>query len=226
VKTAVITGANRGLGLALTTAFLRAGWQVVAVARHAIELPANPALRIEQCDLRDGAAIQALAGRLQGVSVDVLINNAAVYDSPSPQDAHAADDPIRLAEVFAVNTVAPKALADLLVPNLQAGADKLVVTISSGMGTYAEFEQYHAEHWAYSASKAAVNYAMVSFAELHKDIKATLINPGWMQTAIGGDDAPLTPEESAAAILDLIVNHEDKLPNARMVDYSGEPMNF
>ena len=101
-----------------------------------------------------------------------------------------------------------------------------MMTMSSGMGTYAEFEQYHAEHWAYSASKGAVNYAMVSFAELHRDIKATLVDPGWMQTEIGGADAPLSPDESAAAIFELIANHPDKLPDGKMVDYSGEIMHF
>jgi NAD(P)-dependent dehydrogenase (short-subunit alcohol dehydrogenase family) len=96
--------------------------------------------------------------------------------------------------------------------------------MSSGMGTFGEFDTYSAGHWAYSASKAAVNYAMVSFAELHQDITSALVNPGWLQTGMGGQDAPLSPEESAAAILKLITNHARKLPTGRMVDYTGKEM--
>ena len=223
--TVLITGANHGLGLALTQAFLQAGWQVIAVTRGE-ELSTHPNLRNEPCDLAKGEEIAALTSRLHGVPIDVLVNNAAVYDSASADDAMATTDHAQLVNVFAVNAVAPKMLADALVPNLQAGTSKLVVTMSSGMGTYAAFEQYHAQHWAYSASKAAVNYAMVSFAELHGDIKSTLVNPGWMQTTMGGNGAVLKPEESAAAIFDLIANHPDKLPIAQLVDYTGEKMNF
>ncbi len=226
MKTVVITGANRGIGLALTETFLREGWRVIAVARSAPNIKPMETLQFEQCDVADGAALKALAKKLEGTAVDVLINNAGVYDTSGVGDEDVIDDITALTHVFAVNTVAPKLLAELLVPNLQAGQDKLVVAISSGMGTYSEFDDYHAKHWAYSASKTALNYAMVSFAKLHQDLKATLINPGWVHTRMGGSDAPLKPEESADAIFDLIANHEDKLPDGQMVDYEGKHMDF
>jgi NAD(P)-dependent dehydrogenase (short-subunit alcohol dehydrogenase family) len=224
MKTILITGTNHGLGLALTKAALAAGWKVIAVARTAPEIPSSPNLQVELCDLSSDPALQALLLKLQNVPIDVLVNNAAVYDAGSVDDDKATTDYETLANVFRVNVVAPKLLADGLVANLQAGQEKLIVTISSGMGTYAEFEEYHAEHWAYSASKAAVNYAMISFAALHKDLKSCLVNPGWMQTTMGGKDATIPPEESAANILDLITNHQTKLPNAKMVDHLGEAM--
>ncbi len=225
MKTVLVTGANRGLGFALATGFLEAGWRVIAVAREMPELPQTDQLQVELCDLTDGQAIQALAARLQGAPIDVLINNAAMYDSP-PNDETITTDFTQICHLFQVNTIAPKVLADALVGNLHAGVDKLVVTMSSGMGTYAEFDEYHAKHWAYSASKTAVNYAMVSFAKMNPSFTSVLINPGWMQTAIGGDDAPLQPKESAEAIIDLITNHKNKLPNARMVDYTGKHVDF
>lgn len=225
MKTVLITGANHGLGHALTIGFLDAGWRVIAAAHQMPELPQTDNVQIELCDLTDEQTVQGLAARLQGTPIDVIINNAARNDSP-PDDETVTTDFAQLTKLFQVNTIAPKLLADALVGNLHAGVDKLVVTMSSAMGTYAAFEEYHAKHWAYSASKAAVNYAMVSFAKLHPSFKSVLINPGWMQTAIGGSDAPLQPEESAAAIIDLIVHHADKLPNARMVDYSGKHMDF
>jgi NAD(P)-dependent dehydrogenase (short-subunit alcohol dehydrogenase family) len=225
MKTVLVTGVNRGLGFALATGFLEAGWRVIGLAREMPELPQSDRLQVELCDLADGPSIGAIAARLQGAPIDVIINNAAMYDS-QPNDDTATTDHTKLTRLFQVNTVAPKVLADALAGNLHAGVDKLVVTMSSGMGTYAEFDDYSARHWAYSASKAAVNYAMVSFAKLNPSFKSVLVNPGWMQTAIGGEDAPLKPEESAAAIIDLIMNHEDKLPNARMVDYDGKHMDF
>jgi NAD(P)-dependent dehydrogenase (short-subunit alcohol dehydrogenase family) len=225
MKTVLITGTNRGLGQALATGFLEAGWRVIATAREMPDLPQSANLQIELCDLTDQHTVQGLAARLQGAPIDVIINNAARYDA-KPDDDTVTTDFNQLTRLFQVNTIAPKMLADALVGNLHAGVDKLVVTMSSGMGTYAEFDELHAKHWAYSASKAAVNYAMVSFAKLNPSFKSVLINPGWMQTAIGGDDAPLKPEESAEAIIDLILEHEAKLPNARMVDYTGKQMDF
>ena len=225
MKTVLVTGANHGLGHALAEGFLDAGWRVIAVARQVPELPESDNLQVELCDLTDEGTVQGLAARLQGAPIDVIINNAARYDA-KPNDETITTDFTQLTQIFQVNTIAPKMLADALVGNLHAGVDKLVVTMSSGMGTYAEFDEYHAKHWAYSASKAAVNYAMVSFAKLNPSFKSVLVNPGWMQTAIGGDDAPLKPEESAEAIIDLIMGHEHKLPNARLVDYTGKHMDF
>jgi len=225
MKTVLVTGANRGLGFALSRGFVEAGWRVIAVAREVPELPDTEHVQIELCDLTDPHAVQGLAARLQGAPIDVIINNAAMYDA-APDAAAVTTDFATLTRLFQVNTLAPKMLADALVGNLHAGVDKLVVTMSSGMGTYAAFDEFHAQHWAYSASKAAVNYAMVSFAKLNPSFKSVLINPGWMQTPIGGEDAPLKPVESARAILGLILEHEDKLPNARMVDYTGKHMDF
>jgi NAD(P)-dependent dehydrogenase (short-subunit alcohol dehydrogenase family) len=226
MKTVAITGTSRGLGLALTRIFLANGWAVIAIGRHMPGASTTPNVRIEQCDLADGEAIRAVANNLRDVKIDVLINNAGVFDAASVDEAAAATDAAQLAQVFQVNTIAPKLLSELLVANLQAGEDKLIVSITSGMGTYGEFETYHAKHWAYSASKAALNYAMVSFAELHPDIKAALISPGWLQTDMGGSGAVLKPEESAEAIYDLVANHQKKLLNAEIVDYTGKKMDF
>jgi NAD(P)-dependent dehydrogenase (short-subunit alcohol dehydrogenase family) len=226
MKTVAITGTSRGIGLALTNVFLDNGWKVIAIGRHMPAASTNPNVRIEQCDLTDGAQIAALVQRLRGAPIDVLINNAGLYDATSVDDPVATTDFDHLTNVFRTNTIAPKLLSEALVPNLQAGTDKLVVSITSGMGTYALLDEYHAAHWAYGASKAALNYAMVSFSELHTGIKAALVSPGWVQTAMGGSDAPLPVEESVAGIYDLIANHPKKLLNGEIVDYTGKRMDF
>ena len=61
-------------------------------------------------------------------------------------------------------------------------------------------DDYHATHWAYSASKAAVNYAMIAFAKTHPTLKSVLIHPGWVKTKIGGHDAPLNPTDVATKL--------------------------
>lgn len=92
------------------------------------------------------------------------------------------------------------------------------------MGTYTGMDSYHAMHWPYSASKAAVNYAMVAFAKQRSDIKSALIHPGWVKTKIGGVDAPLEPSFVAQKIFELISEHKTKLPNGKLVDYQGNIM--
>lgn len=225
MKTVVITGANHGLGFALTNTFLAAEWRVLAIAHAQPTIPPHPNLRMEVCDLANIAALAGVVARLKDVPVDVLINNAAVYDSASVDDERATKDFNVLTNVFQVNTIVPRIVADALVPNMQAGQDKLIVSISSGMGTYHELDEYSARHWAYSASKAALHHAMTSFALLHPDIQSTLIHPGWMQTRMGGTGALIPPEESAQKIFELIAEHPKKLPSApKMVDYEGEGM--
>jgi NAD(P)-dependent dehydrogenase (short-subunit alcohol dehydrogenase family) len=226
MKTVAITGTSRGIGLGLSKIFLDNGWQVIAIGRHMPASSTNPNVRIEACDLTDGAQLNALVDRLKGVKIDVLINNAGLYDAGSVDDPTATTDFDHLTNVFRTNVIAPKLLAEGLVPNLQLGEDKLVVSITSVMGTYAGLEPYHAEHWAYSASKAALNYAMVSFSELHKDIKAALVHPGWVQTDMGASGAVVPVEESAGGIYDLIANRPKKLLNGEIVDYTGERMDF
>ena len=140
MKTVAITGTSRGIGLALTKLFLENGWQVIAIGRHLPEHSNNPHVRIEQCDLTDGAQIAALLQRLQGVTIDVLINNAGLYDATSVDDAVATTNFEHLTNVFRTNVIAPKLLAEGLAVNLQTGEDKLVVSITSGMGTYAELD--------------------------------------------------------------------------------------
>ena len=77
-----------------------------------------------------------------------------------------------------------------------------------------------------SASKTAVNFAMLCFGILHPEIKSVLINPGWMKTCIGGSSAPLTPAFSAEKIFGLISDHKNKLPNGKIVNYEGKVMDF
>ncbi len=240
MKTVMITGARTGLGLALAREFLKKDWGVIAAGRRMDELVEdvrnNSNTTILELELTDEAALRACAEKLAGVPIDVLINNAGRYDSSSVDSDEVVTSLNDITRVFTVNAIAPRLLADLLLPNLALGTEHLVVGISSGMGTFARLQgrgfdsysrgtdNYEATHWVYSASKTALNYALLAFGISHPEIKVSLINPGWMRTNIGGKDAPLSTEESAQQIVELILAHETRLPQSALVDHSGKIM--
>jgi NAD(P)-dependent dehydrogenase (short-subunit alcohol dehydrogenase family) len=240
MKTVLITGARSGLGLALTREFLGKGWRVIAAGRKMAELPddvrTNPNTTAVELELSDETTVRACAQTLVGTPIDVLINNAGVYDSSSVNDDAIVSTLDAIAHVFVINTIAPRLLADLLLPNLALGSERLIVGISSGMGTFAQLQGrdleptsrgthgYEALHWVYSASKTALNYVLLAFGVSHPDIKVSLINPGWMQTAIGGKDAPESTEENAVQIVELILAHKTRLPASELVDHLGDTM--
>src|SRR5579859_2841627 len=178
-KTILITGTDSGLGKALTEVFSQHSWKVIAVSHKDLEIT-------------NQQSINSFVEKLHAKSIDVLINCAGIYDSP-PGDEGVIASIAEITKVFQVNVIGARALTDALLPNLKKGKEKLVVTISSGMGTFSELEgdEYHAKRWPYSASKTAVNYAMIAFTKEHPEIKSVLINPGWMKTKIGGEEAPL-----------------------------------
>ncbi|MBI5644497.1 SDR family NAD(P)-dependent oxidoreductase [Candidatus Kaiserbacteria bacterium] len=240
---ALVTGAAKGLGLALVDEFAKNGWHVIAACHRASDFPArsySDMVEVTEVDLQDDTSINALVSCVGDRAVDVLVNNAGVYDAKevADEDQEQIDNSLeRISEIFQVNSIAPKLLTDRLAPNIARSEKKLVVTISSGMGTYAKLKNegtgefsaaadnvYHAKHWPYCASKTAVNYSMLAFGIEHPDIQSVLINPGWMRTNIGGPDATLSPEQSAASIFKLITTHETSLPNGKLVDYNGDIM--
>lgn len=212
MKSVLISGAGSGVGKALKEAFNKHEWEIIALAH-------------EDLDVTEQNSIEELIKKLKGRPIDVLINCAGVYDGPADGDPTAITIE-GLTKVFQVNTIGAKILAELLVPNLLKGKERLVVTISSIMSTFAKLDEYAAQHWSYGASKMALNYAMISFNKVHPEIKSILIHPGWVKTKMGGKDALIEPEESAEGIYKLIINHQTSLPNGKLIDYQGKLIVF
>ena len=136
METVVITGANRGIGLALTRRFLRAGKRVVATCRNPDTLQVSEDranLDVAKLDVADGEAVSTFVSELSGEVVDVLLNNAGVIGG----DVHSVDDVDYDAwrEAFEVNMLAPFRLAVTLRANLQRSARPRVVTVSSQMSS-------------------------------------------------------------------------------------------
>jgi NAD(P)-dependent dehydrogenase (short-subunit alcohol dehydrogenase family) len=203
MPTWVVTGANRGIGLAFARALSKRGENVVGTARHpgtADELRAT-AERVEQLDVADDGSVAEFARRLGRDAVDVLVHNAAIGEAgPAVGDL----DPGDVLRTLNVNTVGAVRVAGALLPNLRAGRTRKIVALTSGLGS---LEQNTDGGWvAYRMSKAALNMYVRSLAsELARErFTCVVLCPGWVKTAMGGPGAPLTPEESVAAMLKTI----------------------
>lgn len=227
---ALVTGANRGLGLAFVRLLLERGFQVTACCRHpqmATELADLGAthperLRLERLDLGNAAAIGALPARLDGAvhGIDLLVNNAGVLVSGERFGSVRAAD---LGYSFAVNAAAPVLLAQALGEHLRRGHKARVLCISSRIGSITQADAFRTV--SYAMSKAALNMAVKRMAaELAPHgIVVLAADPGWLKTRMGGAEATLEPEDSAARLLDLMAR-ATAADNGSFVDRDGNPL--
>ena len=212
MRTALITGANRGLGLEFTRQLLAQGLQVIACSRTpapagelAPLVAAHPQrLRSLPLDVADAEAIAALPARLAAAGVshlDVLVNNAGVLVSGERYGALRAED---LARSFAINASAPLLLTEVLTPLLTQGHAARVLCISSQLGSIAQASSYRTV--SYAMSKAALNMGMRRLAaELGpRGITVVAMHPGWVRTAMGGEQAPLDAPTSVRGMLAVL----------------------
>jgi len=208
-QTWMITGANRGIGLAITTELVRRGDHVIAAARDPdakalTELAAaHPGqLMPLALDVTSDASVAAAKEALAGRAIDVLLNNAGVYGPRDRQSGLDVDfDAWR--EVFEVNVYAPLRVAQAFLPNVEAGKGRKIATITSRMGSIGGNP---GNALIYRSSKAAVNMAMVVFGNTVKaqNVAVLLFHPGWVQTDMGGGGADITPAESAGGLIRTI----------------------
>lgn len=191
----LITGGNRGIGLALAEQALARGWQVTTTARDG---SGPEGATVFQLDVTDHAALAKMAQELG--PLDILINNAGII-GPARQSTLDMDFD-GFAQTLAVNTLAPLAVAQAVLPNLKDSAAPRILSVSSQMAWmgYAKSDRI-----AYRASKAALNKVMQGLAtDLHTDgISVALVDPGWVRTGMGGAEADLPTGEVAQGILDL-----------------------
>lgn len=189
----LITGSNRGIGHALIGDARARGWTALGSHRRA---GAGADLVF---DVTDRAALGHAARDLSG-PIDILINNAGIIgpERQSPLDM----DFDGFAETLAVNTMAPLAVAQAFLPHLRQSPRPRIITISSQMA----FMGYRKpDRIAYRASKAAVNKVMQGLAtDLETEgIPVVVIDPGWVITDMGGDDADHSAADVARGVLDL-----------------------
>lgn len=217
-RTAIVTGASRGLGLALARALAQRGWRLVIDARNADDLDAARAALADA-----GGDVTAVAGDVAdswhrgtlveaaGERIDLLVNNASVLGA-SPLPA-LADYPLDVLEqVLRINTLAPLALIQLALPRMPAGGRIVNVTSDAAVEGY--------EGWGgYGASKAALEQLANVLAAERPDLRVYAVDPGDMNTrmhqeAYPGEDISdrPPPEDSVPGLLVLV---EGDVPSGR-----------
>jgi NAD(P)-dependent dehydrogenase (short-subunit alcohol dehydrogenase family) len=226
MPTILITGANRGLGLEFAAQYAADGAPVFAACRSPAsaamlrEIQNNAAgdFRIVEMHVSDLESIRAAAEQLRDASIEVLINCAGMAGAPGQTTGNI--DYKSWAHVLDVNTLGPMRVLESFIEHLARSERKLVITITSAMGSLADNKS--GGSIAYRSSKAAVNMAMRSAAVdlAPRGISCVLVHPGWVRTDMGGPNAPLSPQESVRAMRNLIATLGPK-NSGRFYNYNG-----
>jgi NAD(P)-dependent dehydrogenase (short-subunit alcohol dehydrogenase family) len=214
VQIGIVTGASRGLGLALTHALVDRGWRIVVDARDGDALRREwgypPHDVVIAGDMADPAHRRALV-EAAGLRIDLVVNNASTL-GPTPLPSLAEYPLDELRRVYEVNVLAPLALVQLALPRLGPGACILNVTSDAAVEPY--------ETWGgYGSSKAALEQVTAILGAEHPELRVYAVDPGDMRTQMQQDafpgedisDRPL-PEESVPGLLELI---DGALPSGR-----------
>jgi NAD(P)-dependent dehydrogenase (short-subunit alcohol dehydrogenase family) len=222
MKTALVTGANRGIGLELTLQLLDSGYDVHATYRSSkggLEEIQNSALNIHQMDVRNKEEISAVIKSIS--SLDLLINNAGIGDGHWQSISEI--DMEHALEVLNVNAVSPVLITQQALPILSN--QSTIVMISSLMGSIGDCQS--GRSYAYRASKTALNmFSMAMKNELDgMGSSLLIIHPGWVETDMGGPNAPLTTDESARGIIQRITEQNMSM-SGRFVQFDGTPVEW
>jgi NAD(P)-dependent dehydrogenase (short-subunit alcohol dehydrogenase family) len=196
----VVTGANRGIGLELVKQLVERGDVVDAVTRHPEDVP--PLAHAHRCDIADDAAVRALAAELGDAEIDIVINNAGV--SGGSHQSQRDMDFGEAMRTYNVDALGPLRVSLALLPHLRRGHAKKLVHVTSGLGSIGDNRS--GGFYGYRMAKAALNMMSKNLAvELRGEgIASYVINPGWVQTDMGGTNAAITPTESVRSMLRVI----------------------
>jgi NAD(P)-dependent dehydrogenase (short-subunit alcohol dehydrogenase family) len=204
-----ITGTNRGLGLEWARQYAREGWRVFATCRHPAEASALkslaeqfPTLSLHRLDVTRSEDIRAIAGEMEGQPIDILMGNAGVYlEKGTPEfGCLQYEDWMR---TFRVNTLGVVRVVEALVENVARSQKRLVVAISSHMGSIADIQSPGSYY--YRSSKAALNAAMqgLSIELKARQIGVLILHPGGVKTRMGPQGG-ISAEESVRGMRRII----------------------
>lgn len=211
----IITGCSRGVGLALANEYAEAGWRVFASARN---LDSSVKLRaladnynlvsLHSLDVTCDDSIEAFVAVLAGQPIDLLINNAGVYGAGGSALGDLSRQEWR--KVLEVNTVSPLMLTQALLPNLAAGNLKTVGMLSSKVGSIEDNSS--GGSYYYRSSKTALNQVVKSLSIdlASQGIKVVALHPGWVLTDMGGPNALISVEQSAAGLREVLAGIDEK----------------
>jgi len=225
MKTVMITGANRGIGLALARQFAAGGASVLACCRRPQSAEALQDLAagsegrvtIHKVDVTRPEDIAGLKQSIGDMPIDILFNNAGISGGKEWEVDYDLWE-----AAFRVNTIGPYRMSTTFRANLAAGSDKKLATISSQLGSIADNT---GGRTAYRSSKAAVNQVMKGLAHEYQSdgITVILFHPGWVRTDMGGPQAPVSPQDSARGLISVLerVGLKD---SGKFIDYQGRQL--
>jgi NAD(P)-dependent dehydrogenase (short-subunit alcohol dehydrogenase family) len=196
MATALVTGANRGIGLELCRALKSRSVEVIAACRTASPELLQLGARVEAgLDVTSDRALSDLGGRLRDVSIDLLIANAGILREDALEDVDLAE----AREQIEVNALSALRTVKALLPNLGKGSK--IGLITSRMGSIADNSS--GGYYGYRMSKAALNAAGVSLAHDLKPrgVAVAILHPGYVRTEMTGGHGMLEPSESARLLL-------------------------
>jgi NAD(P)-dependent dehydrogenase (short-subunit alcohol dehydrogenase family) len=221
VPTVMITGAARGLGLDFTKQYSGKGWKVLACARKPDGLKdIKGDIHHHALEVTDYKAVSALATKLGGEAIDVMICNAGVGgERGSNAQDFGAIDPAMWRHIFEVNALAPLMMAEAFADHVARSQQKKLIAITSVLGSIA---RNNGGRYAYRASKTALN---MEWSCLARDLGGrgmicVALHPGWVQTDMGGPTATLTIEQSVPAMVKTIEGLKPS-DNGRYLQYDG-----
>lgn len=220
-ETVLVIGASRGLGREFVRQYGALGDCVIATVRNesaAAELRAMGSVEVRTLDVSDEAAWPALAKALEqsGIQPTIIIHNAGVNINAEAGWAETTFDDWR--RTLEINLVGAVGTARCLVPLLRPGGR--AVFLSSSLGSVANA---NGGYLAYRSSKAALNMLVknLSCDMAGRGIACIAMDPGWVRTDMGGQAAPLSPEESITGMREVIAAATEDTHNGAYITYNG-----
>ncbi len=233
VPVVFITGSNRGIGLEFTRQYVARGWRVIATARHPESADAlrtiaadHPGLvTIEQLDVQDFAAIDALAEKYIDTPIDILINNAGITGGAKTQTPGRMDYDV-FDRVFRVNVIGPLKISEAFIGHVAASREKKIVTVSSSQGSIGMVRRPRL--YFYRSSKAAVNMAMKNLALDLKPmgISVSMVNPGPTDTDMMAGQPKKWLRKTEVAVSDMmgIIDRQSTEATGKFWNYDGKEL--
>jgi NAD(P)-dependent dehydrogenase (short-subunit alcohol dehydrogenase family) len=211
--TALVTGANKGIGLQTTRRLLEEGWTVWLGARDATlgeqavaalgaeEHPGT--VRLLELDVTDDGSVARSVDTVAETGLDVLVNNAGISGGHRPAEETL---PAHFLPVYGVNVLGPVRMTLAFLPLLRASAHPRIVNVSSGMGSFARTTdpdrlESTLVGIVYTSSKAALNMVTSQYAKARPGIKVNAVDPGYTGTDFNNHRGPQTVEQGAAPVV-------------------------